>query len=298
MKLIIIFGLSILTFMITFTGCYLDFNGSGSPRMKFETTVDLQNSFGQAVLFTAQTSNGFIEVQGIEDSVCSITAKITGRAATELRAQELAHATKLSLRQENQTLKTVIDKPKLISNESVSVSLTVRIPRNKAIKLNTSNGRITVSSMDRSVSISTSNGKVEINNVAGPIEARTSNGKILLENIPGSLNARTSNGAIECRNIAGAIHASTSNGSVNIEYAKEAPADTDVHITTSNGSIRLTLPKEYSASAVVQTSLGKIHTDRPVTTSGRIDKTLRGTFGDGAFAKLYLKTTNGSIYIR
>jgi hypothetical protein len=60
--------------------------------------------------------------------------------------------------------------------------------------------------------------------------------------------------------------------------------------------VEITLPSDYSAHADIATSHGSITSDQPISVTGPIKNSCKGTFG-AAEASLKIRTSNGSIHI-
>ena len=292
MRFLTIFLILITIFI---NGC--GFYGYLGAHEKFERAVELSETLSSGLNLNSQTSNGSIVVTGTENERCHIVASISARSFSVEEAQLLAEQTEIRLERKPEGLKTVIIRPEMKRNESVSVSFEIEVPRQTALELKTSNGKIQISQIDQAIGATTSNGKIEITSVAGDIAAHTSNGSITIRQATSeSLGLHTSNGSIKCEDIYGNMDASTSNGSVNIQYAPDANPATNIHITTSNGGIDLVTPENYSAKVDAATSNGKIHAGIPITVQGEIGKRLNGVIGNGE-GKLNLRTSNSSIHI-
>ena len=282
--------------VVSLAGCVLDWAGDGANE-KYERIVELSEKLDTGSTLSANTSNGAIVAAGTDTQICQVTATITARSFTVEEAKLLAEQTDIRLERTPDGLQTVIDRPKKKKRESISVRYDIQAPRQTALHLQTSNGKITASSFEKDINTKTSNGAITINSITGSIAAHTSNGKITIQQAAArSLDLHSSNGKIVCREISGNTTASTSNGAVDIEYTPDASPATDIHITTSNGSIKIVTPKNYSAKVDAATSNSKIHLGIPVTVQGELGKSIKGTIGDGQ-ANLYLRTSNGSINI-
>lgn len=278
-------------------GCCISIGCWGGANEKFERTEDLSREFSQAAAFQTETTNGSITVRGEETERIRVHAVITGRADTQEEARRLAEETQFQWQETDNTLSLIIQKPVHPKNYSVSVSLDITMPGQTSLNLKSTNGMISVSDIGKDVVAKTTNGRVELRNIDGSAEAGSTNGSITAEQIGGDVTGHTTNGKISCSGLVGNLDATTTNGSVGINYDSSAPADRNIHVRTTNGSVNITLPPDFAGTAQASTSNGKLVCDRPVTISGRIDKHLSGTIGQGS-GRLVLKTTNGSIHIQ
>jgi len=267
-----------LCLVMLLTSCCI--NIGCAMRARYETTVQLSAPLSAGSTFAAQTHNGSVTVNGADVAECSLTATIVGQAATEEDAQEIAEKTKVTLEQSGSTLTAKIEKPTLRMNQSVSVSLDVTLPDKTDLKLTTNNGA------------------VEITNIKGTIDAITHNGKVTATAVNGGTTLETHNGSVTCREISGDAQLKTHNGSVKAFYSENAQSVCNISIVTSNGSIEFVAPPDFSAQVRASTNNGSVHTDLPITISGKLSKTeLTGTIGTGE-GRLHLETHNGSIRIK
>ena len=255
------------------TGCEI-------PSAKYEITAHMSAPLAAGSSFKAQTHNGSITVDGREETGCDLTATITGRASTEETAKELAEKTKVRLNTSDDKLIVEIDKPRLKSNQSVSVSLYAKVPNETNPYLITHNGAVTVT------------------NIQGRIDATTHNGRIKTSNVSNHTKLKTHNGAVICEQISGDAWLSTHNGGIKASYPEDAPGVCQIIMTTHNGSINLKTPPNLSAAVNLSTYNGSINTELPITIIGTVSRNkLNGKIGEG-LGKLKLETHNGSIKIR
>ena len=258
----------------------LGVNGCEFPSAKYEMTVDLSAPLAAGASFAAQTHNGSITIEGRDEAGCDLTATIMGRASTEEKAKELAEKTKVRLNGSGDKLTVDIDKPKLTSNQSVSVSLDAELPNKTNLYLITHNGAVTVTG------------------IQGRVDATTHNGRIKTSNVSDHTKLKTHNGAVICEQISGDAWLSTHNGSIKVYYCGDAPGVCETVMTTYNGSIDLKTPPNISAVVNLSTHNGSIKTELPITLIGKVSKNkLNGKIGEG-LGKLKLETHNGSIKIR
>lgn len=269
---------SLLSLIVLSAGCCINL---GCVMLgKHERTVELSAPLSPGSTFAAKTHNGSITIRGADVTECSITATIVTRAANDEEAQELSDQVEVTLVPSGDRLTAKIDKPTRLVNKSVSVSYDILIPNETNLELITHNG------------------PVRINDITGHIDATTHNGKTIAENVSGTTELSTHNGHVSCREISGNSRLRTHNGGVDVVYSESAPSVCDVSIITHNGSIDFISPPDYSAYVNASTHNGSVHTDLPITVTGKVSKRkLRGTIGTGE-GKLQLETHNGSIKIR
>jgi DUF4097 and DUF4098 domain-containing protein YvlB len=141
--------------------------------------------------------------------------------------------------------------------------------------------------------IVTSNGPISVDSIDGPARLHTSNGRIHGSGITGALDAETSNGQIALTDLGGPATVHTSNGAVELAFDMVR----EVRAGTSNGGITLRLPAGAGASVHARTSNSAISSDFDVTAHGLLSRhSLEGTIGSGG-PLLDLSTSNGAIRI-
>ena len=128
------------------------------------------------------------------------------------------------------------------------------------------------------------------------LKVENTNGSITVSEISGRIVLSTTNGRIEASRCAGTINADTTNGSIRAELM-QVVSGRDMEFETTNGSITVIVPPSYAATVDADTTNGSIRTDLPVTTRSFSRRELRGTINGGG-PQLSLHTTNGSIDIR
>lgn len=181
------------------------------------------------------------------------------------------------------------------SNGSISVDSVEGM-----VRLGTSNGGVNVSLIKGSIDVTTSNGGITLRDTVGEMILRTSNGQIRVDNVTGAFDARTSNGAIRGSlnpaSSSAIIRAASSNGVIDLTMRKFE--NNEVRASTSNSSITLNLPDQVNAQLRAVTSNGSISTDYDVLVRGRQDKNrIEGKIGNGG-ALIELTSSNGSIHVR
>jgi len=128
------------------------------------------------------------------------------------------------------------------------------------------------------------------------LDLEAHNGSLGVSGVSGRLDLRTTNGSLAVSEIGGDVRAHTQNGSLNVKLAGNAWDGTGLDAETRNGSVRLSLPESYAASLEVGTVSGPIHTDIPVTVSGRITRERKFALGGGG-KPIRVHTTNGPVTI-
>lgn len=277
-------------------GCCIQI-GCGIPLAKHEKIVRLSEPSPTEALLAAETRNGSITVTSADVTDCNVTATIIARAGSHADAEKLAEQTKIRLVRSGDKLTVKIDKPYPVCSQSITVNLDVTVPKQTSLDFQTRNGAISISSIEGDVHAKGRNGAVRICEIKGGIDVTARNGSVTVQKADGNMRIDTRNGKVSCEEISGDIKVSTRNGKSCVVYSRDAQPVCNISMTARNGDIKLTTPPNFSASVEVSTRNGAIHSNLPITVKGRIDKSLKGTIGNGE-GKLYLKTRNGSIAIR
>jgi len=224
---------------------------------------------------TVNTFNGSLNIESHEKNLVSIEViKFTNENLKNITCN-------IEQKQSNNIILIEAVKSSKTNNSSSGARVSMRVPSNSILLLDTSNGKITTKGIFTSVNAVTSNGAITLDGSINNIDVSTSCGAITVtSNIPTKIKAETSNGAI---NFTGLLLANFS------------------HIlTSSNGSIKCTLPSSQKANIQASTSNGHISTDFNVlvgTTKPFSNNYLSGTINGGGNTKLILNTSNGNIKI-
>ena len=128
------------------------------------------------------------------------------------------------------------------------------------------------------------------------LKVEDTNGAITVSDVNGRIDLGTTNGRIEALHCGGSINANTTNGAIRAELLQVGGSNR-MDFETTNGSITLTVPPNFGAEVSAETTNGSIRSDLPVTTHSFSRRELRGTLNGGG-VQLGLHTTNGSIEIR
>jgi DUF4097 and DUF4098 domain-containing protein YvlB len=140
----------------------------------------------------------------------------------------------------------------------------------------TTNGDITLKDLAGEAMVETTNGSIEASGLKARIKGGTTNGRIRLEDIDGGIHLETTNGGIVARNLDGwgeGISLESTNGGIEVTLGR---ATGDIHAENSNGSIEVRVP----GGQVVESAKHSVHVKVP-----------------GKEQKIALETTNGSITV-
>lgn len=169
-----------------------------------------------------ETQNGAVTVTGSDSDEVVVTVKYSARAASQASAQQKLAAMRADVTQVDGelTIRAIFDSG-TISGQQVSLELAV--PQELLVRAQTSNGAISVNSMQGKLELNTQNGGIRVDSRVGPREllADTKNGAIVVAASPksGSYTLRTANGKIEVNLPPGLgieLDGSVANGSLDI----------------------------------------------------------------------------------
>jgi hypothetical protein len=231
------------------------------PLVKYTKQVNLTIPAGKAIFFTAKTHNCKIAIRGSETTDCNLTAVIIVRACTEESARKIAEQVKITLVPEGNSINVKIEKPENSMFAQISVNLDASLPAGMSLNLASHNGSIIITGTSAGAKVSTHNGNIDYKGILADLKFDTHNGNI----------------DIQCKG----------------QSAKPC----EITAETNNGNINFVAPEKFSASVDASTHNGFIRSNLPIAVTGKINKTLKGTIGDGR-DKLFLKTHNGLIKIK
>ena len=223
------------------------------------------------------TENGRVECIAGNVGEIQVEAQITANAKTIEKAQELVDQITVDRYERNGVAVISANIPRGISG---SVSLTVTLPADTDLNIETSNGRIEVVGVTSGTTARTTNGAIQLEECTGQIEAKSSNGSITIDgDLLKEVNAMTSNGAvrIEGKLSPGNHRVRTSNGRISLETSGRPVRFV---AETSNGKIRA--------------NGKKVKSGRTVTLGGENDSEGQS---DEKIARIALETSNGSITV-
>ncbi len=201
--------------------------------------------------------NGGIQVQGGQRGDVLVQARVIARADSEARAREIASAVQIDA---SSAQVSANGPANLGRGENWHVSYRLAVPTQTSLALRTTNGGISVGSVE------------------GRIEFETTNGGVKLSNLAGEVTGRTTNGGLD----------------VDLEGASWNGAGLDVR--TSNGGVRLRIPEQYSARLEASTNNGGMNIDFPVTAQGRRQREIAANLGAGK-PLIRVRTNNGGIRV-
>ncbi len=256
--------LYLLCAWITVAGCGISCYGSDC-RAKFKRSEHLSAPIQTAETIAVKTDVGSITVNGSDVTVCDIIAKITAKAPTTEEAEQLAAETKIRVEPSGDTLNIKVDKPS-VRNRSIIVDFEITAPR-------------------------------QIN-----LHCETGVGDVKVSDISGRIKASAGVGSITCSQVMPQLKLEVGVGNIKAGCCDTVGVTCDADLKTDVGDIKFTCPSQLSAQVEASTDVGSLHTNVPITLTGKIGgwpvgKSLTGTIGTGT-GRLHLKAGVGSIVIK
>ena len=253
-------GCLLVCMLIVLAGCDINIGELNVGKEEFELTEQLSVPAKPGGKLEVATEVGSIDVAGSQTSQCNVTAVITAKAPSVEEAQELAEKVKISLETAGDKIIVKTQKPPKKSNCSIGISYDITVPNQTSLRTSSNVGNISIS------------------------------------HITGDVKASTNVGNVTCSSFAGDIDARTNVGNVSVSYSATAGPAPDVRLETNVGEANFVGPTELSATVDASTQIGSISTSRPLTVTGKINKSVHGTIGDGK-GRVKMLTNVGSITI-
>ncbi|MEP6729472.1 MAG: DUF4097 family beta strand repeat-containing protein [bacterium] len=180
---------------------------------------------------------------------------------------------------------------------SVTVAITVLMPKGAALRLVTGNGAVSVERVGGDVQASTGNGRVHIDGTEGSVRVATGNGDVDVRGAKSAVRISTGNGRVSVTTSEGPVEARSGNGDIDVTMAQLKARD-DMSFSTGSGGVRVTLPAGYNGELDASTGNGEIRSDFDLKIEGRMNpRRVRATIGDGG-PRLRMTTGNGRLELR
>jgi putative adhesin len=159
------------------------------------------------------------------------------------------------------------------------LKVTVSLPENTVLRVNTSDGHIRVDGVKAESRLQSGDGSVEAIRFDGNLWAHTGDGHIKAEGRFDNLDLSTGDGHVE----------------VEVDGGSKLSGSWEIH--THDGSVRASIPADLVADMDVDTGDGHIDSDIPITVQGSLSRNhLRGTMnGGGPLFRIH--TGDGSIHL-
>ena len=163
--------------------------------------------------------------------------------------------------------------------DMTSVKVTITVPENTGLHVNTSDGHIHVDGVKGEARLESGDGSVEATRLDGTLWAHTGDGHIKAEGRFDRLDLSTGDGHIE----------------LNVGAGSKLAGTWEIH--THDGSVRAAIPADLSADLDADTGDGHIDSDIAITVQGSMSRNhLRGAMNGGG-PLLRIHTGDGSIHL-
>jgi DUF4097 and DUF4098 domain-containing protein YvlB len=180
---------------------------------------------------------------------------------------------------------------------SVTVSMTVLVPRGVRVKVATGNGAVSVERAGSDVQASTGNGRVRVVETEGQVRVATGNGDVEVRNAKARVHVSTGNGDVSVVTVEGPVEVSSGNGDIDVRMSALRARD-DMEFSTGSGNVLLTLPANYNGELEASTGNGTISSDFDLKIKGQLNpRRIRATIGSGG-PTLRMSTGNGQFELR
>jgi DUF4097 and DUF4098 domain-containing protein YvlB len=180
-------------------------------------------------------------------------------------------------------------------NRSVRVEL--RVPRELALNVRTSDGNVTAAGVSGKIEFDTGDGNVTANSLRGDIRMHTGDGHIDGHSLDGSLDADTGDGNLRIDGRFDALALKTGDGSIDAQVATGSKVANGWNLHSGDGHITLRLPSDLNAYLDAHTGDGSVTLDIPVQVSGSLSHSaVRGKLNAGG-GTLAVTSGDGSIHI-
>ena len=206
--------------------------------------------------------NGGVRVRGWDRPDVHVRARVVVYADSDAEAKQIASEIRLITTEGRIRAEGPSRERNRWRDRGWSVSFELEVPQNSELRVDATNGGVSVS------------------NVRGRMDLRTVNGGIALEDVSGDIRGETTNGGVDVR------------------LTGDKWEGPNLEVRTVNGGISLELPSNLSADLDARAVNGGINIDFPVTVSGLVSsrRELRGTIGSGG-PRIRASATNGGITI-
>ena len=173
--------------------------------------------------------------------------------------------------------------------------MTLQVPRRVLGYFRTTNGAVSVESVEGYARCETTNGAITVRDVKGEVQADTTNGAIEASQLFARIKGGTTNGHISLSDVAGGVHLETTNGSIHAENLDGWGEG--IRLETTNGRIDVTLGKA-KGELFAENSNGSLDINVPGAEVLDLSKPGAHLKFPGSSQQIRLETTNGSIRVR
>ncbi len=176
------------------------------------------------------------------------------------------------------------------------VEITVRVSSGVRWGFGSRSIRVTVSVPQQSdLDLNTKDGSISVDDVKGTHQIFSGDGRIEARGLDGSLKAETHDGSMNIDGRFDMLQAHTGDGRIEVDVKPGSKMNSGWYVRTGDGSITLRLPQDFTADLEAHTGDGRINVDLPVTTTGAVrNNDVRGKLNGGGYP-LEVRSGDGSI---
>jgi DUF4097 and DUF4098 domain-containing protein YvlB len=146
---------------------------------------------------------------------------------------------------------------------------------------NLASGNIKVAEIENHATIESASGDVELGEVGGSLAVSTASGDVMLRRADGRAEMHTASGEIRLGSVLASLSVSTQSGDFEVEHLGSG----DLECNSTSGDVRIGLPPGRTLDVDLNTVSGDIRSD------------FSPEDGDGATARLRVKTVSGDIVL-
>ncbi len=324
-------------FCIAQIGCdYYGINfSSGNFKAKFIEERDWTFDADGVALIDTEGMHGSIKVSAADVDEIKVHAIKTIRAKTEAKAEQFAEQVKVWAMQDNDKLRLYVKRPDRYKDFSIGVSYTISCPKEVALKLRSTHGKIEIEGIEDTVDANTTHGSIYLNggrrvinlntthatvdfkNCVGRVDVHTTHGKIIANNIQADQEAiilKTTHASITVSESSGVFDLGTTHGSIDAQinslskHGNFSSTHGSIHlaiandvapiqVNTNHGSVSIALPADFSGQLDASTSHNVVKSDFPVAVKSARKNKLYGPIGGGGDTRIYVRNNHGKISI-
>ncbi len=274
----------------------------GGCEMNLVTASETRDQYTAHIagsIIDVQGTNGRIEIKADpnREDVHLQAVLVAGGSTSEHAEQRLAETVLSMTRDTDRTLSITAEFPSSMSHRD-RADLTITLPGASELRVNNTNGGISVSGMESTLTVTSTNGTITVEDHHGEASASTSNGRVSFTRHTGPVSVQTTNGRVTFEDHDGSVEARTINGriTVHLKPTQRGP----LLLRTTNGRITATIGSGFAGEMTMRSNNGSLTV---TDTAGNVDsksiERRRGTLvfkNDGEASEL--RTTNGSITVR
>jgi DUF4097 and DUF4098 domain-containing protein YvlB len=210
-------------------------------------------------MLEVENTNGAIEVEPGSGAAVEVRAERIAKAHSEEAAKDLLQQVEIVVEESGDRVRLKTRFPKSIRGGGVEVRYWVKVPPSLSVKLENTNGRVSVAGL------------------------------------AGSVDASTTNGGVSARGLTGPVKASTTNGGVDVDV--DAVHASGIELETTNGGVKLHLPAAAKADLSANCVNGGISVDGLSMSGGQTSRRhVEGQLNGGG-PRVRLETVNGGVRV-